>query len=166
MLNKNKKNREGLFKGITAAYLILVLHLILVAGLGLIVVFLTGIAHYMSWILIGGITLIILSAYLFHKRLEKQGQSLKNALRSPMFEGRELEISFLGGLAIMRLAKPDSKKQLEMPGPENFPRLEEPESQTINELQTLADLLDRKLITQEEFDHAKYLIFNTLPKKK
>lgn len=155
MLNKNEKPREGLLKGIFMAYTILLLHLVLIAGLGLVVIFLTGVANYLSWILIGGIGLIALSAYLFFRRLKNEGKTLGETLRAPDFQGRELEVSLLGGLATMRLGKPDPRKELSSgeAGRKLLPETDE--SARIREIESLAQLLEKELITREEFDHAK-----------
>ena len=143
------------------AYTILVLHLALIAGLGLVVIVLTGVANYLSWILIGGIGLIALSGYLFFRRLKREGKSLGETLRAPDFQGRELEVSLLGGLATMRLGKPDPRKQIESAGQGSQLLLESPESTRIREIETLAQLLEKELITREEFDQAKKRLLNS-----
>jgi hypothetical protein len=54
-----RKGGEGLFKSVMMAYLVLVLHLLLVFGLGLVVIFFSGIVQYMLWIfLLGAITIL------------------------------------------------------------------------------------------------------------
>ena len=155
MLNKTKPNREGLFKGIAAAYTILLLHLVLIAALGLVVIFLTGVASYLFWILLGGMLLLGLSAYLFFRKLRKEGRTLGETLRSPSFQGRDVEVSLLGGMATMRLGKPVDRKALPDNSASNTPKLEDPQSRRIREIQALADLLEKELITREEFDRAK-----------
>jgi hypothetical protein len=58
-------------------------------------------------------------------------------------------------MATMRLGKPNARTALPMDGDADAPRLEDPESQRIREIQALADLLEKQLITREEFDRAK-----------
>jgi hypothetical protein len=159
MFRKAKNGREGLFKGIAAAYIILLLHLALIAGLGLVVVFLTGVANYLSWILLGGIGMIALSAYLFFRKLRKEGRTLGETLRSSQFRDREVEVSLLGGMATMRLGRPTERKPLPANGAAQPPQLEDPQSIHIRDIQALADLLEKNLITQEEFDRAKSRLF-------
>lgn len=154
------KQGEGLFKGVAMAYTVLLLHLLLIAGLGLVVIFLTGIATYMFWIVLGGITLLTLSGYLFFKRLRREGKTLGETLRAPDFQGREVEVSFLGGLASMRLGKAVPKKEINAGGYGQRPLLEDPEVLRVREIQALADLLEKNLITREEFDQAKQRLFS------
>jgi hypothetical protein len=158
---KPDAKRGGLFKGIAAAYAILFLHVLLIAALGLIVIFLTGIAHYLFWILSGGMALIGLSAYFFWRKLRREGKSLRETLQSPAFQGREVEVSLLGGMAAMRLGPPAELKPLPPVGDEHAPMLEDPQTRHVREIQALADLLEKKLISQEEFDQAKHLIFRS-----
>jgi hypothetical protein len=158
MFKKTKKNREGLFTGIAMAYTILLLHLLLLAALGLVVVFLTGIANYMFLIVLFGMGGVALSGYLLFRRLRKEGKTLGETLRSPDFQGRQLEISLFGGMATMRLGSPDGQKTF---GQSSQPqaRLEDPEMVRIREIQALAQLLEKNLITDEEYSKAKQRLF-------
>lgn len=156
MKSKTPNKREGLFTSILLAYTILVLHVILLAGLGLLVVFFGGVAQNMFWIFMGGMAIVALSAYLFYRRLRREGRSLREALRSPMFQGRAVEISLLGGMASFRLGAPDGRQQpLQVDGNDLPLRLEDPETSKIRDIAALAQLLEKNLITLEEFDAAK-----------
>jgi hypothetical protein len=152
---KTQKNNEGLFKSIFIAYLILFLHLFLFGALGLMVVFLNGMMQYMVWVLLGGMTLVGLSAYWFFRRLRKEGRSLGETLRSPIFQGRAVEVSLLGGMATLKLDKPHSGDVLELDSPAPTLQLEDPESARIKEISLLAQLLEKELITPDEFTKAK-----------
>jgi uncharacterized membrane protein YqjE len=44
---RKKKEGDGLMKSVMMAYLILVLHVVLLMGLGVLVFFFRGIVHYM-----------------------------------------------------------------------------------------------------------------------
>lgn len=156
-----KQSREGLFKGIVTAYAILLLHLLLIAALGLVVIFLTGIAHYMFWIVLAGMSLVAFSAYLFFRRLRKEGRTLGETLRTPAFGGREVEVSLLGGLATMRLGKPRDRNALEGGDQAQVPQIEDPEALRIKEIQSLAQLLEKNLITLEEYTKAKNRLFDS-----
>ena len=155
MDSKIQKNNDGLFKSIFLAHLILFLHLFLFAALGLMVVFLSGMMQYMVWVLLGGMSVVGLSAYLFFRRLRKEGRSLGEALRSPMFRGRAVEVSLLGGMATLKLDKPHGDDVLELESRPSALQLEDPESARIKEISTLAQLLEKKLITPDEFTKAK-----------
>ncbi|MBI5062499.1 MAG: SHOCT domain-containing protein, partial [Desulfatitalea sp.] len=54
-------NREGLFKSIALAYTILILHVLLIAGLGLVVLFFGGLVQNLVWIVLGGMLVLGLS---------------------------------------------------------------------------------------------------------
>ena len=155
MDSKLNKNNDGLFKSIFLAHLILFLHLFLFAALGLMVVFLSGMMQYMVWVLLGGMTVVGLSAYLFFRRLRKEGRSLGEALRSPLFHGRSVEVSLLGGMATLKLDKPHADDVLELQSLPPALQLEDAESARIREIGVLAQLLEKKLITPDEFTKAK-----------
>ena len=155
MPKKNDKKRDGLFKSIALAYTILLLHVLLLAGLGLLVLFFGGMVQYLFWIVIVGMGLIVLSAYLFYRKLRKEGRSLKEAMQSPIFQGRSLEVSFLGGMASVRLGAPTPSAAIEAGRREVPLELEDPEAVRIPEILELAQLLEKNLITPEEFATAK-----------
>lgn len=155
MSTTSKNNREGLFKSIILAYTILILHVLLLAGLGLLVLFFGGMVQYLFWIVIAGMGLVALSAYLFYRKLRKEGRSLKEAMQSPMFQGRSMEVSFLGGMASLRLGAPAQPPAIEAGNGQTPLALEGPEEKCIREIKELAQLLEKNLITPEEFASAK-----------
>lgn len=156
--NKSRKS-EGLFTSIFAAYTILILHLLLLAGLGLLIIFFGGLVQYLFWVFLGGMALVGLSAYLFYRRLRQQGRSLREALRTPMFQGRAVEISFLGGMAELKLGPPKKAHPIEIEQSNTSLQLEDPEAARIRDLAALAHLLEKNLITQAEFAAAKEKLF-------
>jgi hypothetical protein len=152
---KSNKNGDGLFKSILLAHMILVLHLLLFAALGLLVVFLSGMMQYMFWVLLGGMALVGLSAGLFFRRLRKEGHSLGKVLRSPVFQGRSVEVSLLGGMATLKLDQPFTAQTSEIQGRAPTLQLEDPETARMREIKALAQLLEQELITPDEFTKAK-----------
>ena len=160
--NKKKKNESGLFKGIMTAYFIVVLHVLLIAGVGLLVIFFQGIINYMPWILLGGSALIIASVYLFYRRIKKQGMTLRETLNSPMFHGRTVEVSLLGGLASVKVGGGSSDTPaLENNSSTQYLQLEDPASAHLRELTELANLLEKNLITLDEYNKFKQQILKT-----
>lgn len=155
MQPKSENKREGLFKSIILAYTILILHVLLLAGLGLLVLFFGGMVQYLFWIVIGGMALVALSGYLFYRKLRREGRSLKEAMQSPVFQGRSMEISFLGGMASIRLGAPTQPPAIEAGNGETPLALEDPEERRIREIKELGRLLEKNLITPEEFATAK-----------
>lgn len=155
MFSKKTKYSDGIFKSILFAHLILFLHLVLFAALGLLVVFLSGMMQYMFWVLLGGMAVVGLSAYLFYRRLRKEGKSLGDTLRSPIFQGRQVEVSLLGGMATLKLDQSDTQKAIEADHREPPLQIEDPEMARVREINALAQLLEKELITLDEFNNAK-----------
>ncbi|OQX02506.1 MAG: hypothetical protein BWK80_57700 [Desulfobacteraceae bacterium IS3] len=160
MSMKNKEG-SGLFKGVLTAYVILVLHLLLVAGAGCIVLFFRGITQYMLWVLIGCSLLILFSGYLFYRRIRQEGRTMRETLHSPVFSGRSVEVSFLGGFASVKIGSPgnyapalDARDTYEP-----FRQLEDPATVRFRELKELARLLENDLITREEYNQTKQELF-------
>ncbi len=156
---KEKKDSNGLFKSILMAYIILVLHVFLIAGLGILVLFFHGIVNYMIWIFLVGSAAILASGYYFYRRMKAEGKTLREMLSSPLLRGRAVEISFLGGLASFKIGRPGDMPALGSDFLKQFPQLEDPDSIRIRELTELARLLEKDLITRDEYDKAKQQIF-------
>jgi len=157
MFSKRRKTSDGILKSIVFAHLILFLHLLLFAALGLLVVFLSGMMQYMFWILLGGMAAVGLSAYWLYRRLRKEGKSLGEALRSPIFQGRQVEVSLLGGMATLKLdqSRSTDPKAIAIDRKGSPLQLEDPETACIRELNALAQLVEKELITLDEFNRAK-----------
>ncbi len=157
-----KKNENGLFKGVMTAYCIVVLHVLLIAGVGLLVIFFQGIINYLPWIFLGGSALIIASVYLFYRRIKKQGMTLSETLNSPMFHGRAVEVSLLGGLASVKVGGGSGgAPALENNSSTQYLQLEDPASVRLRDLTELANLLDKNLITLDEYNDLKHQILKT-----
>lgn len=155
-MKSNKSNKaDGLFKSIVLAYTILILHVLLLAGMGLLVIFFGGLVQYLVWVFLGGMVLVGASAYWFYRRLRQQGRTLGEALKAPMFQGRAVEISFLGGMAALKLGPPNRQKRLASDTFDEPVLLEDPETGRVRDLAALAQLLEKDLITQDEFLSAK-----------
>jgi len=161
MAIETKQNEsEGVFKGVMLAYMVLILHLLLVIMLGFLVLFFRGVVQYMPLIFLGGTALIALSAWLFFRKLKREGRSLKETLRSSTFQGRPVEISLMGGMASLKVGTPGSAPAVESPTAEPARQLEDPATVKIRELSELARLLENDLITQDEFELAKRQLLN------
>jgi hypothetical protein len=154
-----QKDREGLFKRVLLAYFILLLHVALVAGIVLLVIFFRGVTQYMLWIFLFGAAVIALSVWLLYRRMKAEGRTLKEMLRSPLFNGRAVEVSLLGGLAAFRLGRSESPPAIEYDAPSAVRQLEDPNSARIREISELARLYEKKLISLEEYNQAKQGLF-------
>jgi hypothetical protein len=162
-MTEQKKEKTGLFKGLMMAYTILVLHVILVALVGCVVLFFRGITEYMVWILIGCSSLILFSGYYFFRRIRQEGRNLRDTLNTPMFNGRSLEISFLGGFASFKIGGPaNMPPTLGMNDTfEPFRQIEDPATVRIRELKELVRMLENNMITIDEYNQTKQQLFNS-----
>lgn len=157
MIDKNKES-DGLVKSVLLAYFILALHVLLIAGMALLVLFFRGVVNYMLWIVLGGIAIVGLSAFFFLRRMRAEGKSLREMLRNPVFNGRSVEVSLLGGMATVKLGQPSQQPAIGQDATIDVPRLEDPvtsSSRDVSELAQLARLLEKDLITIDEFNKAK-----------
>lgn len=152
------KENNGVIKSVFIAYFILLLHILLLAGLGVLIIFFKGIVNYMLWIFLAGTGIIIFSAYQFYRKMKKEGKTLKEMMNSPLFRGREVEISLLGGLASLKVGKPRNLFLENYQG--DVKQLEDPDTMRLNELNELVRLFENNLITLEEYNQAKKQIFN------
>jgi len=155
----NYKNSDTLFQSLFSLYAILILHVFLVAILGCLVIFFRGIVIYAPWIFLSVFLIIIGSGYYFYRRMKKEGKTLREILNTPDFNGRTVEISFLGGFASLKIG--GSSKEL-LAGGDSSPKihqLDSPEKYRTQELTELVRMLEKGLITLEEYKIAKKHIF-------
>jgi hypothetical protein len=158
-MNIDKPGLE-LFKGVMLAHLILGLHIGVFALIGLVVIFFGGLARYWGWILMGGLAMGASATYLVYRRLKAQGRSLAHELRSVSVPaGSTLEVSFLGGLAAVKFARPGHSNP-ELAAPSSPALLEDLETQRVRELTTLGEMYEKKLLSREEFERAKTALLN------
>ena len=144
------------------AYLILVLHVLLLVVLGFLVFFFRGIVEYMLWIFLFGAVIILVSAIWFFRKMKAEGQSLRDTLNSPAFRNRSVEVSLLGGMASFRVGHSGDRQPLLPGGEATSPQqLEWSSENQVNELTELARLLKSGLITLEEYEQAKQNLFKS-----
>lgn len=157
-----RRDKDGLVKSVLLAYMILALHVLLIAVLGLLVLFFRGFVHYMLWIFLGGAALLGYSAYRIWRRIKAEGKSLREILSTPDFRGRSVEVSLLGGIASFKLGAPQGHRALEAEtGPAPPRQIEDAETVRIRELKDLARLLEKDLITLEEYNLAKHRLLHS-----
>ena len=148
--------------GVRVAFLILVLHVLLLVGLGFLVFFFRGIVQYMLWIFLFGAVIILVSGFWFFRKMKAEGQSLRDTLNSPAFRNRSVEVSLLGGMASFRVGHSGDRQPLLTGGEASSPQqLEWSGENQIHELTELARLLKSGLITLEEYEQAKQSLFNS-----
>ena len=102
----------SLFSGVMLAYALVLLHVLLVAGLGIFVIFFRGVVAYMPFIFFIGLSAVGGSAYYLFRRLRSRGNIIRDALNSPLISGKSIEISLLGGMASIKIDTRDSRASL------------------------------------------------------
>lgn len=156
-----KRDKEGVFKSLFAAYFVLLLHVFLLAGVGLTVVLFRGVYNYLPWIM-GGIAVMIIALFwIFYLRVKRSTTDIKDVLNHPAFRDRQVEIKLIGGLASFKIDAPGqgTSPLLLGDGEEKEGRplalLEDGHRNIERRLSELAALYDRDLIDDEEYDTAK-----------
>jgi hypothetical protein len=163
MANKNKHQGGNLFKAVIMTHMILFLHLLIIAGLVLLVIFFRDITPYVLWIFLGATGLFMLSGLFIYRRIKSKGKKMLHDIEnSSLFQGRSFEVSFLRGLASLKFGHPDDLKAIEKPSSEEKFQLEDPETVRIRELTELARMYEKNLITSEEYNRAKNQILKSL----
>ena len=156
-----KKDKDGLFKNIFVAYFILLLHVFLLAGIGLTVVLFKGVYHYLPWIMAGIAILVLAIAWFIYSRMRETSSSLSQVLGTPEFQDRAVEIRLLGGLASFEIK---AKEQTLLPNhpslsPYSDARLIESASDRAErKILELNGLYEKNLITKKEFEEARHRI--------
>lgn len=158
-MNIRKKDKEGLFKNIFIAYFILLLHVFLLAGVGLTVVLFKGVYHYLPWIMAGIAILVLGIAWIIYRRMRDTSSSLSEVLGAPQFQDRAVEIRLLGGLASFEIkAKQESTPLLEQSANRLYPNAQLIESsvdRAERKMLELNTLYEKHLISREEFEAAR-----------
>lgn len=154
----NNDPNKSTFSGVFLGYFVLLIHILLILGLGFAVVLIKGIYDFRWVIMIGGIVLLAGSGYLFYRRLKESKHSLREAMNDPALRDRTLEISLFGGMASLKLGHRDENIQLIDANHSEIRQLEAPQSSQINDLDKLVKMLEDELITREEFQQLKQKI--------
>jgi len=161
MALKKKEKEEGHLKSVLMAYFILVLHVVLIAGLVLLVIFFRGIINYMIWIFIGGTAAIVASAYHFYKRMKMEGKTLREMLNSHRYAGRTVEVNLLGGLASLKISGSNDPAALDTTASGQFKQIEDPDVIHNREFSELVRLFENNLITLDEYNKFKEQILKS-----
>ena len=164
-MNIRKKDKEGLFKNIFVAYFILLLHVFLLAGVGLTVVLFKGVYHYLPWIMAGIAILVLAIAWIIYRRMRDTSSSLSEVLGAPEFQDRAVEVRLLGGLASFEI-KAKQTQPLLTERPEGSPSqdfieprlIEDSVAKAERKMLELNTLYEKNLISKEEFEAARQSI--------
>lgn len=159
---KKPNDDNHLINSLFLASAILVFHLILIAGLSVLVLLLHGIVNYMAWILLGGFSLATGSVYLLFRYMKQGGgKALQKIISLPEFKGKNIEINFFGGIASLKIRNENIEKEMiESNLVPSSRQIEDSQAMRYRELTELARLLEKKLITPDEYYQAKKVLFN------
>ena len=172
MMFKRKPDSNQLFTSLFYASVILLFHVFLLAAIGFLVFVFRGIVNYFAWILLGGGLLAAAALYVLYRYTQKEKSAIASLLELPEFKDRRVEVNILGGLASFKIdheknARPALEDEgvsadRQLPDPEQLRSpLEDPELLRIRELTELARLLEKDLITLEEYHRAKKVLLNS-----
>ena len=162
-MNGSKNQGQNLFKAVIITHIILFLHLLIIGGLVLMVIFFRGVTEHLLWVILGASGLVILSALLIYRRIKSKGKKMfQDIENSSLFQGRSFEVSFLSGLASLKFGQSDDLKTIGDHSSEAKFQLEDPETVRIRELAELARMYEKDLITSEEYKRAKNQILKSL----
>lgn len=149
-----KAKKEGLFRSILIAHVILLLHIFLLAGVGVTIVLFKGVDLYLPWVMGGIGILILVVAWFFYRRIRAGSSDIQSILSMPQFRDRTVEIKLLGGLASFKLNAPAPPNH-QLSSGQSQVLLEQTTQKAEDKLYTLATLYKKNLITKEEFQKAK-----------
>jgi hypothetical protein len=149
------QQQEGIFRGVLLAYLVLVLHVVLIFGLGLLMFLFGGVVAHLPWILGVGCVLVLVSAYIWWKHMKRRASKIREVLNDPLYRGRSVELSFMGGLVSLKLGQAPEPLAIDHSTVEMPRQIVDPATQREEELTRLAHLLKEDLITIDEYLKAK-----------
>ncbi len=161
MALKKKKQEDQHFKTVLMAHFILVLHLLLIVCMIFLVLFFHGVVLYMAWIFMGGLALVIASGYYFFRRAKRERTTLREILSSSQYQGRPIEINFLGGLASFKIGGSNKLLTPDRNLAGQSRQLEDPDSVRMREISELVHMLENNLITLEEYNKIKEQILKS-----
>jgi hypothetical protein len=155
---KRKATDNHLIGSLLFAFAILLFHVLLLAAIGLLVFIFRGIVNYFAWILLGGGLLTAAGLYLLFRYTKKEKSAIAQLLGLPEFKDRRVEVNILGGLASFKIDG-EKKQPLALEDQSltesDICRLEDPGHMKIQDLSELARLLEKELITPDEYERAK-----------
>jgi hypothetical protein len=154
---------ESLFKAVLITHFILFLHVLIIGGLVLMVIFFRGITRNTLWIFLGAAVFFMLSAFIIFRLIKSKGKKvLRDIENSSLYRERGVEVSFLKGLVSLKLGQSDGLKAIENGSLGPKLQLEDPETVRIRDLAELARMYEKNLITFEEYNKTKNQILKFL----
>jgi len=154
MIFKNS-NSTGLFRSIFTAYFILLLHVVLLAGIGVTIILFKGLYQYLPWVM-GGIAVLVMAiSWLLYQRIKNNSAQIKDILAMPQFQDRTVEIKLLGGIATFKITPGTNQHTLIENNYSNTLMIENDIEKTEQKILKLTALYKKDIITRDEFEKAK-----------
>ncbi|MFP4225433.1 MAG: hypothetical protein ACLFRF_01780 [Desulfobacterales bacterium] len=163
---KRNPSDNHLISSLFFAFAILLFHVLLLAAIGLLVLIFRGIVNYLVWILLGGGLLAGAGLFLLYRYIQKEKTMVAKLLELPELKDRRVEVNILGGLASFKIDNQNSDTHwpaIDQESPPSVHQLDDPERMRVRELSELARLLEKNLISFEEYDRAKKALMNDAP---
>lgn len=154
MIFKNYNN-SGLFKSIFTAYFIVLLHVVLIAGIGVTIILFKGLYQYLPWVMGGIALLVMVISVLLYQRMKNNSVQIKDILAMPQFQDRTVEIKLLGGIASFKITPETNQQALIDHSYSNTLMIENNINKTEQKILRLTTLFEKDIITKEEFEKAK-----------
>ncbi len=154
MIFKNYNN-SGLFKSIFTAYFIVLLHVVLIAGIGVTIILFKGLYQYLPWVMGGIALLVMVISVLLYQRIKNNSAQIKDILAMPQFQDRTVEIKLLGGIASFKITPETNQQALIDHSYSNTLMIENNINKTEQKILRLTTLFEKDIITKEEFEKAK-----------
>ena len=149
----NQQSEHTIYKNILAAFLILLIHVLLVGGIGLLILFFYGIVNHLLWVILG-ISCISGGGVWLYKRLKSDVKAIRN-ITGESLRGKTIEASFLGGVANFKISDSRSVGDTRQVMSGRTRQLSGPDSDSMGSLADLARLYEKNLISRDEYDRAK-----------
>ena len=143
----NQQSENTIYKGIMAAFLILIMHVLLIGGIGIMVLFFYGIINHSIWMVIA-ITCFFSGTVWIVRRI-RESRTVINNVTGNSLKGKTIEVSLLGGIANFKISESQDNLRITQ-GPSAVQKqITTSTPDNIRTLAELADLYEKKLISPD-----------------
>ena len=149
----NQQSEHTIYKNILAAFLILIVHVLLLGGIGVLILFFYGIVNHLLWVILG-ISCISGGGVWLYKRLMSDVKAIRN-ITGESLKGKTIEASFLGGVANFKISDSRTGQNINKVTAAKTRQLTGPVSDSMDSLAELVRLYEKNLISRDEYERAK-----------
>jgi len=94
-----QRPESSIYKSLLIAFSILIMHVFMLLGVSVLVLFVYGMINNIGWVLLGVSLLLAGGGLWIYRRTKRDGIAIKDAIGDSLMKGRSVEVSFLGGMA-------------------------------------------------------------------